>query len=236
MHGRWKREMWDSLEMCSGGAAGRDSKSVCGEAISISSVAEPHVECPIADRVWNKSISCVAKPCVRCRPRPNIAVIQLDQWRFDWDGYHAPALQLPAIRRLGDGGTRFERAYVPSPICVPSRVCFASGMAYRDIWVTSNGQDYVAPGSSPTFMSQLQGAGYATMFAGKDCSPVRHSCAFAGACSVDVYRLSEGGRPRTSANMARSPKHGERGRPTTTKSEGGVVRTCGGSRPLRTQV
>lgn len=128
--------------------------------------------------------------------RPNIAVIQLDQWRFDWDGYHAPALQLPAIRRLGDGGTRFERAYVPSPICVPSRVCFASGMAYRDIWVTSNGQDYVAPGSSPTFMSQLQGAGYATMFAGKDHLSAEHGVGLDGstdaaAMGIDRYRRTD---------------------------------------------
>ena len=66
-------------------------------------------------------------------PRPNILYLLLDQWRFDWDGWHpyTPTgqlpLQVPFLREMGENGTRFLQAYVPSPFCSPSRACMAAG-------------------------------------------------------------------------------------------------------------
>lgn len=66
-------------------------------------------------------------------PRPNILYLLLDQWRFDWDGWHPQTptgelpLNLPFLREMGENGTRFVQAYVPSPFCSPSRACMAAG-------------------------------------------------------------------------------------------------------------
>lgn len=63
-----------------------------------------------------------------------------------------------------------EQAYVPAPVCAPSRSCLASARDYDDqvahAGVPTNQHDYNI--STPTFYKQLREAGYYTMVTGKD--------------------------------------------------------------------
>lgn len=58
----------------------------------------------------------------------NILFIMCDQLRWDYlSCYGHPHLQTPNIDRLAERGVRFDRAYVQSPLCGPSRMCFYTG-------------------------------------------------------------------------------------------------------------
>lgn len=103
--------------------------------------------------------------------RPNILLLFPDQWRFDWDGLRAheddaPPLRTPNLRKYAKLGTQFRHAYVPAPVCAPSRAALASGREYDEAGVPSNSYDY--PENQTTFYSQMQRAGYHTMTTGKD--------------------------------------------------------------------
>ena len=61
-------------------------------------------------------------------PLRNVLFIMCDQLRWDYlSCYGHPVLQTPAIDSLARRGVRFDRAYVQSPVCVPSRMSFYSG-------------------------------------------------------------------------------------------------------------
>jgi len=134
---------------------------------------------PIAidDLVADESGTCASENCslellqVRSgkvrRQQPNILLLMLDQWRYDWDGYHSPiALHLPTVERLAENGVRFTQAYVPSPLCAPSRASLASGREYDQTGVPTHAEDF--PRGITTFYSLLRSTGYHTMTAGKD--------------------------------------------------------------------
>lgn len=58
----------------------------------------------------------------------NILFIMADQLRWDHlSCYGHPHLQTPNIDRLAAKGVRFDRAYVQSPVCGPSRASFYTG-------------------------------------------------------------------------------------------------------------
>jgi len=51
-----------------------------------------------------------------------------DQLRWDYlSCYGHPTLQTPNLDRLASRGVRFDRAYVQSTICGPSRMSFYTG-------------------------------------------------------------------------------------------------------------
>ena len=65
----------------------------------------------------------------------NILFIMCDQLRWDYlSCYGHPHLDTPNIDRLAERGVRFDRAYVQSPICGPSRAC-----AYTGRYMSSHG-------------------------------------------------------------------------------------------------
>ena len=78
--------------------------------------------------------------------------------------------------RTSASGTRFTTAYVPAPVCAPSRSCLASGREYGSAdangapgnWsnVLSNGYDY--PTEQTTFYDVMRARGYHVMTTGKD--------------------------------------------------------------------
>lgn len=114
-------------------------------------------------------------PSVAPVDAPNILLLFPDQWRFDWDGFprdnqpDVPAglLRVPTTRRVAASGTRFTTAYVPAPVCAPSRSCLASGREYDAAGVLSNGaNDY--PINQTTFYAVLRSGGYHVMTTGKD--------------------------------------------------------------------
>jgi arylsulfatase A-like enzyme len=58
----------------------------------------------------------------------NILFIMADQLRWDYlSCYGHPSLSTPNIDRLAKRGVRFDRAYVQSPVCGPSRASFYTG-------------------------------------------------------------------------------------------------------------
>jgi hypothetical protein len=97
------------------------------------------------------------------------------QWRFDWAGFPYDMktkvpLELPTVAALAARGVHFTQAYVPAPVCAPSRSCLASARDFDDqvasAGVPTNSHDYNV--SVPTFYHQLREAGYWTMTTGKD--------------------------------------------------------------------
>ena len=62
----------------------------------------------------------------------NILFIMCDQLRFDYLGCTGhPTIRTPNIDKLAARGVRFDRAYVQSPICGPSRMSFYTGRYMR---------------------------------------------------------------------------------------------------------
>ena len=58
----------------------------------------------------------------------NILFIMADQLRADYlSCYGHPYLETPNLDALASKGVRFERAYVQSPVCGPSRMSFYTG-------------------------------------------------------------------------------------------------------------
>ena len=101
--------------------------------------------------------------------QPNFLVLFPDQWRHDWtpDSYNlGTLLDMPVYTALRAQGTHFRSAFVPSPLCAPSRGCLASGREYDLAGVPSNEQDL--PLNIPTFYTSLKNAGYVVMTSGKD--------------------------------------------------------------------
>jgi len=63
-----------------------------------------------------------------CKPIKNILFVMADQLRWDYlSCYGHPHLHTPNIDRLAEKGVRFDRAYVQSPVCGPSRASFYTG-------------------------------------------------------------------------------------------------------------
>jgi len=73
-------------------------------------------------------------------PVKNILFIMCDQLRWDYlSCYGHPHLHTPHIDKLADQGVRFERAYVQSPICGSSRMCFYTGRYVHSHGASWNG-------------------------------------------------------------------------------------------------
>lgn len=61
------------------------------------------------------------------RDRPNILWIYVDDMS-DWMGCYGDELaESPNIDRLADGGVRFDRAYIPAPVCSAARSALITG-------------------------------------------------------------------------------------------------------------
>ncbi|WOO39752.1 sulfatase family protein [Rubellicoccus peritrichatus] len=98
---------------------------------------------------------------------PNILHIFTDQQRFDTiSALGNQLIKTPNLDRLVREGTAFQRAYSPSPECVPARASMITG------WYPTRTECYcneqpMPPVDTPTLMSLLSDAGYQTMGIGK---------------------------------------------------------------------
>ena len=89
-----------------------------------------------------------------------------DQLRADYlSCYGHPYLDTPHIDRLADMGVRFDHAYVQSPVCGPSRMCFYTGRYAFSHGATVNYAPL--PVSELTLGDYLQPLGIRTAVAGK---------------------------------------------------------------------
>ncbi|MWD29352.1 sulfatase-like hydrolase/transferase [Aquicoccus sp. SCR17] len=74
------------------------------------------------------------------RPIKNILFIMFDQLRWDYlSCYGHPRLETPNIDRLAGMGVRFDRAYVQSPLCGPSRMSTYTGRYVHSHGASWNG-------------------------------------------------------------------------------------------------
>lgn len=108
----------------------------------------------------------------RAGTRPNILLIITDQQYAGMMGCAGNSyLETPALDRLAASGMRFELAYSPNPVCIPSRTSMMTGYFPSAFGVTSNGDaaDAVIPGHvlENTLGKLMQLAGYRCVYGGK---------------------------------------------------------------------
>ncbi len=98
--------------------------------------------------------------------RPDILVIMSDQHNKQVLGcYGDPVARTPNLDRLAGAGFRFDQAYCPAPLCVPSRMSFmtARNPSANQVW--HNG--HVLSSGIPTWPDHLNWAGYETTLIGR---------------------------------------------------------------------
>jgi len=96
----------------------------------------------------------------------NVLWIMADQLRWDYlSCYGAKHIQTPHLDRLASQGLRFNRAYVQSPICGPSRMSFYTGRYVRSHGSTWNG--FPLRVGEPTLGDHLREAGVKCSLVGK---------------------------------------------------------------------
>ena len=81
----------------------------------------------------------------RTLQRPNVLLLYTDQQRLDSLGcYRSAFASTPHLDALSAAGRRFERCYVQSPVCVPSRFAFLTGRYCSSTGVGGNGPEFPA--------------------------------------------------------------------------------------------
>ena len=98
--------------------------------------------------------------------KPNILLVMADQMTpFMLEACGYPAAKTRHMSALAERGISFTNAYTPSPICVPARSCFMTGLHTSTTGCYDNGDPYHS--FIPTFAHYLTNAGYETVLAGK---------------------------------------------------------------------
>jgi arylsulfatase A-like enzyme len=98
--------------------------------------------------------------------RPNVLVIQADQFRADCLGIAGNTdVRTPNLDRLAADGVRYSNAFCPAPVCTPSRYSLLTGLQVRQHGGRTN-RSTLAPGID-TFPKALRVAGYRTAAVGK---------------------------------------------------------------------
>ncbi|MEW7009939.1 sulfatase-like hydrolase/transferase [Lentilitoribacter sp. EG35] len=98
--------------------------------------------------------------------RPNILFLFSDQHNQKMSGcYGDKVVQTPNIDRLAAEGVRFDNAYCPSPICVPSRMAMLTARwpSRQDCWVN----DDILRSDLPTWLHAAGAKGYQTTLIGR---------------------------------------------------------------------
>ncbi|GAA3641141.1 arylsulfatase [Microbacterium awajiense] len=97
--------------------------------------------------------------------RPNIVILFADQLRADALGCYGNRMtETPAIDAIAGAGTRYDSAYTPSPVCVPARSSFITGLEPQHGECFDN---EMPMSQASTFMDDLSAAGYRTHGVGK---------------------------------------------------------------------
>src|SRR3954469_11275161 len=111
------------------------------------------------------AVTCVAQSKT---PRPNIVFVLMDDQRWEDLGFAGhPFVQTPNIDRLAHEGIRFNRAYVTTPLCSPSRASFLTGQYAHTHGVTDNTARDKLSHQLVTWPRLLHDVGYETGFVGK---------------------------------------------------------------------
>ncbi|MCY3958480.1 MAG: sulfatase-like hydrolase/transferase [Chloroflexi bacterium] len=98
--------------------------------------------------------------------RPNVLVLMSDQHNpMVSSAYGHSFVSTPAIQGLADRGVTFENAYCPSPLCVPSRSAFLTGLPVHQVGAWDN--SCPLPVTEPTWAHRLNAVGYETTVCGR---------------------------------------------------------------------
>ncbi len=98
--------------------------------------------------------------------KPNVMLIMTDQQTASAMSCAGnPYLDTPALDSLAAQGLRFERAYVPQPLCTPFRTCLQTGRYPHETGVISNQRKIV--GEFPMLGTLMTAAGYTNTYIGK---------------------------------------------------------------------
>lgn len=98
--------------------------------------------------------------------QPNVVVFFTDQQRWDTMGaYGNPCGLTPAFDRMAAGGTCFEYAMTPQPVCGPARAVLQTGKYATTLGTYRNG--IPLPRSEKTMAHYFGEAGYHTGYIGK---------------------------------------------------------------------
>lgn len=99
-------------------------------------------------------------------PANNVLLILSDEHARGALGcYGNRQVHTPNLDKLAGRGTRFERAYTPSPVCVPARAAIATGRYVHEHGFWSNAQPY--DGSVRSWGHRLVSAGHRVVSVGK---------------------------------------------------------------------
>lgn len=104
-------------------------------------------------------------------PRNLVVVVTDDQARWAVGAYGNDEVRTPSIDRLADEGARFDNAFVPAPVCSPSRASWLTGRYPTELTIT----DWISPEeaarglglAAPTWTQALQASGLRTALVGK---------------------------------------------------------------------
>lgn len=125
---------------------------------------------------------------------PNVLFVSVDQWPGYLLGCAGhPVIQTPTLDHMAKLGTRFNRAYAESPICIPSRRSMMTGLSPR-----GHGDRSFNPTlplkNLPLLAQSFRSAGYQSVAIGKlHVYPPRDRIGF------DDVLLAEEGRPKLGA-------------------------------------
>ena len=134
----------------------------------------------------------------------NVLWIMADQLRWDYlSCYGATHIETPNLDRLAAKGVRFDRAYVQSPICGPSRMSFYTGRYVRSHGATWNG--FPLRVGEPTLGDHLREIGVTSSLVGKThmrpdkegmkrlgIEPESHIGTLVSECGFDVFVRDDG--------------------------------------------
>ena len=97
---------------------------------------------------------------------PNILLVMADQMTpFMLEACGYTGAKTKNMTALAKRSANFKNAYTPSPICVPARSCFMTGLYTSTTGCYDNGDPYHS--FIPTFAHYLTNAGYETVLSGK---------------------------------------------------------------------
>lgn len=114
------------------------------------------------------SLSGIATAQPSVPDRPNIVLIFTDDHAWQTiSAYSDRLMQTPNLDRLANEGMRFNNAYVPNPICGPSRACVLTGKYSHLNGYYRNARGQQFDGSQWSFPKTLKQAGYETALIGK---------------------------------------------------------------------
>jgi arylsulfatase A-like enzyme len=109
---------------------------------------------------------CAANPAASAEPKPNVLLILSDDHSYPHLGcYGNKDVRTPNLDKFAAEGMRFDRAYVSSPQCVPSRATIFTGRSPVDIGMSRFSSPL--PRAIKTYPEALRAAGWFTGVAGR---------------------------------------------------------------------